>query len=147
MRIRVGAMILQDDRILSLTYHYPSGTVHALPGGNWETGETLASCLVRELAEELGLQIQVGDLRYLGEMTQPDQETPTLHIIFQAEILAGSPQLDPEHTTAASFTWLPLTQLDKALLYPAINEAILQDHAEDTPGARYLGSCNRTLWA
>lgn len=36
-----------------------------LPGGSLEPGETLGDCLVREMEEETGLDVEVGELLYL----------------------------------------------------------------------------------
>ncbi|MES2799002.1 MAG: NUDIX hydrolase [Bacteroidota bacterium] len=40
------------------------------PGGGLEFGESLTSCLQRELHEELGLEFEIGELFYVNEHVQ-----------------------------------------------------------------------------
>ncbi len=59
----VGAMIEQDGRYL-ITQRSPKGTLPLLwefPGGRVEPGETDAQALARELGEEMGIAVEVGD--------------------------------------------------------------------------------------
>ena len=59
----VGAMIEKDGRYL-ITQRSPSASLPLLwefPGGRVETGETDQAALARELREEMGIEVQVGD--------------------------------------------------------------------------------------
>jgi 8-oxo-dGTP diphosphatase len=59
----VGAMIEQDGRYL-ITQRSPKATLPLLwefPGGRVEPGETDQGALARELHEEMGIAVEVGD--------------------------------------------------------------------------------------
>jgi 8-oxo-dGTP diphosphatase len=59
----VGAMIEQDGRYL-ITQRSPKATLPLLwefPGGRVEPGETDQAALARELHEEMGISVEVGD--------------------------------------------------------------------------------------
>jgi 8-oxo-dGTP diphosphatase len=59
----VGAMIEQDGRYL-ITQRPPKATLPLLwefPGGRVEAGETDEAALARELSEEMGIAVTVGD--------------------------------------------------------------------------------------
>lgn len=59
----VGAMIEQDGRYL-ITQRPPTATLPLLwefPGGRVEPGETDQAALARELREEMGIAVEVGD--------------------------------------------------------------------------------------
>ena len=59
----VGAMIEKDGRYL-ITQRPPTATLPLLwefPGGRVEPGETDQAALARELREEMGIAVQVGD--------------------------------------------------------------------------------------
>ena len=144
MRVRACALIREEGKILTLVYHYPNGDVYAIPGGNLEQGETLASCLVREYREELGLEIEVGPLLYVGDMQANEFIKQTVHVVFEGRIISGKPALNPEHTSAADVCWLDI-QTDHAMLYPSINAALLEDDGK--PFGRYLGDCMARQWA
>jgi 8-oxo-dGTP diphosphatase len=53
----VGAIALAEDQLLMIRRgHGPAGGRWSIPGGRVEMGETLAEAVVRELAEETGLE-------------------------------------------------------------------------------------------
>jgi 8-oxo-dGTP diphosphatase len=61
----VGAVVLDDDRLLLIRRgHGPAAGHWSLPGGRVEFGETMVEALVREVQEETGLEVVVGD--YIG---------------------------------------------------------------------------------
>ena len=59
-----AALITMSGRLLITQRppHKKFGLLWEFPGGKQENGETLESCLRREIREELALEIQVGDL-------------------------------------------------------------------------------------
>lgn len=59
--VGVGAVIIQDGRVVLVKRRYePLAGQWSLPGGRLELGETLEAGLAREMAEETGLEIEVG---------------------------------------------------------------------------------------
>ncbi len=59
----VGAAIVRDGRLLACRRTRPPEAAGRweLPGGKVEPGESPASALVREITEELGVEVEVGD--------------------------------------------------------------------------------------
>lgn len=67
MKLLVLACAMLVDRDGRLLVVRKQGTsVFMMPGGKIESGEEPAEALVRELNEELGLQIAASDIEYLG---------------------------------------------------------------------------------
>ena len=59
--VGVGAVIVDDGHVLLVKRgREPLAGQWSLPGGAVEVGETLEECLVRELREETGLDVEVG---------------------------------------------------------------------------------------
>lgn len=127
MRIRPGAYIVRDHRVLTLKYTYSGGIIYALPGGNLEFGEELESALVRELEEELGIRCRPGEVLHVAEVMHRGENT--IHFIFKCGDFPGEPQLNPAETKAEEIAWLPLSELDRFTLYPNIGSALMRAEA------------------
>lgn len=148
MRVRGCAMIERKGKLLVLCYDYPGGRIYAIPGGCMEAGESLAATVAREYQEELGLEVEVGNLRFVGDMmAQKGNIKQTVHVVFEGRILSGEPILNKEETSAVECQWLDKANLDKIRLYPAISDALSQDLQTGKTGARYLGNCLTRKWA
>ncbi len=103
----VGAAVIARGRCLlaqrSLRMSHP--LTWEFPGGKVERGETQAEALQRELLEELGVRISVGDL--LCE----SQGSRIVLRVFQASLQEGSPKL-LEHQALGWFTAEALMRLN-----------------------------------
>ena len=66
-RIRIGAraVIIEDEAIFLNEFNH--GLYYNLPGGGWIPGESLRETVAREVKEESGLDIEVGELLFVGE--------------------------------------------------------------------------------
>ena len=61
--VGVGGVVVQDGQVLIVKRaHEPRKGEWSLPGGIVELGETLVEALKRELKEETGLDVDVGDV-------------------------------------------------------------------------------------
>lgn len=73
--VGVGAIILDGDRVLLVERgNEPLKGVWSIPGGALESGESLAEGVRREAREELGLEIEVGELVEVFERITRDAE-------------------------------------------------------------------------
>lgn len=64
-RVRATGILVQDDAVLLVKQVLREQSHWNLPGGGLEMGETLEHCLVREMHEETGLQVTIGELLYV----------------------------------------------------------------------------------
>lgn len=102
----VGAVIVSEHRILCAQRATgPLAGMWEFPGGKIETDETPAEALEREVTEELGCQISVGD-----QITTTSHEYDFAVITlttFYCHLIAGEPEL----TEHQAVRWLPPTEL------------------------------------
>jgi 8-oxo-dGTP diphosphatase len=103
----VAAVILQDGRYLltrrSIGAHL--GGLWEFPGGKMEIGESPAVALEREIREELGVVVEVGDLLLTGRHAYPDR---TVDLSFyQCRIVSGTPR----NLEASEMAWAEPAEL------------------------------------
>jgi 8-oxo-dGTP diphosphatase len=114
-RIVVAAAILLDGRVLGARRSAPAELAGSweLPGGKVEAGEQEVDALVRECREELGVEIAVGALIGMSEISPGF----VLRAYF-AEHLLGYPEPRQDHDEVRWFAadellsvqWLPADQ-------------------------------------
>lgn len=94
-RIAVRAVIVQDGHLL-LVNAWPDGVSDLLcaPGGGVEANASMPDNLVREVKEETGLQISVGDICLVNEFHDPERGFHQVEVFFRCDVLSG--QIDPD---------------------------------------------------
>ncbi len=90
-RLAARALILQDDRLL-LVNAYPGGRsdLWCAPGGGVEVGSSLHANLIREVHEETGLAIAVGEPALVNEFHDPTTGFHQVDLFFRCTITGGS---------------------------------------------------------
>jgi 8-oxo-dGTP diphosphatase len=88
---KVGLALVDGDRILLVRKR--GSRTYILPGGKPEAGEDDVKALVRELDEELGCQIDLDTLTYLGSFSDriADQDNGTVIVRLYSARLIGRP--------------------------------------------------------
>lgn len=124
MTVRPCILIVRDNKVLLMKYNYSGNDVYALPGGNPKSTETPEETLVRELKEELTLEVKVNRLLLAGEVIIPEKSRSTLHCVFLGKIISGTPRINPEHSTALECEWKDISQLDLINMYPNVGKYI-----------------------
>lgn len=143
MKIRPAVAIIEDEKILTMHYQYGGQDVYNLPGGNLEFGESLTIALTRELEEELGIKVEIGELMMVGEVHFSDPQKQTIHFIFEGKILDGTPILNSEHTSALAIRWLSINELSIFNLYPNITKS-LKGYLSGNLTDKYIGKLEQT---
>ena len=90
-RLAARALILQDDRLL-LVNAYPGGRsdLWCAPGGGVEAGASLPANLIREVHEETGLIVAVGDPALINEFHDPATGFHQVDIFFRCQVTGGA---------------------------------------------------------
>lgn len=109
------------------------GGLWEFPGGKIEPGETPAESLRREIQEELGCEITVGE--QVADVTYAYPELAIRLITYHARLMEGQPT-PREH---AELRWLPVTELDDLDWAPADVPTVQRLQQEEGAGHRSTG--------
>ena len=120
IELLVRAVIEDHGRFL-IAHTKGAGNVY-LPGGHVETGEGMKHALVRELAEELGVDVEVGE--YLGAVEHAWQVAGVHSHEINHCFVVTSPglraaQAPHSHEDHVEFTWLSPSEFEERNLQPA----------------------------
>ncbi len=128
--IEVAAGLVFREGKLLITQRYPEGHLGGLwefPGGKRETNETFEACLARELREELGIEVAVGQL--VESLTHAYPEKTVCLRFYCCRWLKHEPR--------------PLGCLD----FKWVTPEALAGHAFPAADARLLGKLGRSFHA
>jgi len=120
--IEVSAgLIFRSGKLLITQRHADAhlGGLWEFPGGKREPGETFEQCLIRELQEELGVEVTVGNL--LEELTHSYPERTVLLKFFTCHLKHGEPQ----PIGCAAVQWVSKNELTN-YSFPAADAKLLE---------------------
>lgn len=120
----VGAIAVEDDQILLIRRgRGPAQGTWSVPGGRVEGGETLAEAVVRELAEETGLEAMCDEL--VGWVERIGDSFHYVIFDFRVTVLDPGPLVAGDD--AAEAAWVPLVEVVDLRLADGLAE-FLHDH-------------------
>lgn len=126
-----GLLIADDGRVL--VSERAAGSALAgqweFPGGKLEAGEAPTVGLRRELAEELGVEVEVGPIWDVLHHAYPDFDL--LMLVYACWLTPTSPP--PRAIEVAAFAWCAPAELDRYPILPADAPLVARLQAEGPP--------------
>jgi 8-oxo-dGTP diphosphatase len=120
-RIVVAAAVVERDAAYLVTRRLKGTHLEGMwefPGGKCEAGETHSGCLTREIQEELGCEVRVGD-ELLSVSHEYVERTVELHF-FSCEL-----QGEPRPLLGQDIKWVPRGEL-RSLQFPAADAELIE---------------------
>ena len=148
VRNSIKAMIIREGEILLTVNDDGEKILYLLPGGGQEPGETMEQALKRECLEEIGVNVEIGEMLWVREFLGSRYEWEAFHSLHQVEFMfACSLEEDARphvgtggDTWQTGVEWVSLDRLDDVVFYPETLKPLLTEYAEKRQGGRvYLG--------
>jgi 8-oxo-dGTP diphosphatase len=116
--VGVGAILVDPAGRLFLSKRGPHARnekgLWEFPGGSVEFGEKLADALKREMREEFGIEIEVGELLDVVDHILPAEGQHWISPTYICRILSGTPQIrEPEK--CSEIGWFQLDEIPQGL--------------------------------
>jgi len=105
-RVGVGALIVDDQGrvLLGKRRREPEAGCWGILGGKVDFGERVAETCAREVLEEAGVEIEVGELICLVDQIDIEAGTHWVSPVFRGRIVAGEP-VNREPEALAAIGW------------------------------------------
>lgn len=136
MRIRAGGILIEDNKLALIERHRGTRHYFSFPGGGVDKGESFEQAAIREMEEELGLQVKV--VRKIADVTFNGK----MQYYFLVEKLGGEfgtgsgeeyGGYDPAYGTYEPL-WLPIVDLPKHnVLPPQLAKLVFRSLTEGWP--------------
>lgn len=123
----VKAIIIKDNKLLTVSVDYGRGRYSKLPGGGHEWGETMQGAIIRECKEELNLDVKPLRLvlarDYIAKNHNQPYDLDCFHLselMFECEVRDFSTLgngCEPD-SNEQKIKWIDLNSLDDSDFYP-----------------------------
>jgi 8-oxo-dGTP diphosphatase len=149
IRNAVRALIIRDNRVLLIRKEYEDGSQKfALPGGGQDTGETLATALIRECKEEVGADISNILLLHVVDWFKPRDSLPPstrqhVEFLFACDVDESYIPQNGVHPDKhqVEVIWVKMDSLENMPCHPSSMLALLSD-AKYKKSVIYLKAIN-----
>ncbi|MBU7317151.1 NUDIX hydrolase [Paenibacillus oleatilyticus] len=135
--LRVAGVLIKENKVL--LHKTKKGNAWVLPGGRGEINEETGKTVIREFAEELGLNVKVARLLWIvenfnayGEKNLHEHGIYYLVNSEEAEITIRTEEfIGLEKEIGIVYKWIELQELHNMKIYPGALKQLLQNISED----------------
>lgn len=113
--VGVGALILNDQGQILMALRGPAARNERgkweIPGGSVDWGETFEQAIIREVQEEIGVQIEVVELLTVSDHLLPDEGEHWVSPTYICRIVSGEPCIQ-EPEKCSELGWFTLEEAE-----------------------------------
>ncbi len=116
------ALIIKEDKVLLVK---GAGDVRwDIPGGRIHVGEKPAQALVREVKEELGIDIRACGAFFTDLVPTGKSDEERYFIFFRTEMVDKNQTVVPDTTEVSEILWMPKEKIESTPMYEVCRDAL-----------------------
>jgi ADP-ribose pyrophosphatase YjhB (NUDIX family) len=140
IRNSAKALIIKDGKMLAIKIKDENEEWYIMPGGGQETEELLSNAVCREVAEELGVNVEAKELVFVIEGVHGER-FHRVDLVFLCEYI-GKKKNAVLHsdTNQVGYDWLEIKSLNHSPLYPSKLRRQIMNLYEGKEYKVYLGN-------
>ncbi len=145
IRVRVGVVIPQEDKILLVRHVKDERQYWLLPGGGIKFGETIEECAKREVKEETNMDIKIIRLLFVSESISKEYGRHLINLFLLGKIKSPNRELKvlSDHRVKEA-RFVPIEKLNELEIHPPVAPFISRAFKEKFQGpVLFLGN----LWS
>ena len=140
VRNAAKALIIKDGKMLAIKINDGKEEWYIMPGGGQDAEELLPEAVCREVAEEMGLQVEVKDLAFVIEGLHGEQ-FHRVDLVFLCEYIGKAENaVLQSDTNQVGYDWLDIETLNTTPLYPSKLRRQIMNLYERKAYKVYLGN-------
>ena len=148
-RTRVAAIIREKNKVLLVKHVHPLSGFEwwVPPGGGLEANDkNIYECAIRETWEETGYKIITGEILYLREFFDTENDTHNTEIFLKGKVEAGELTINniqgngPDEHFIKEVCWIDRDEVHQLTVYPEVikEDSFWEDFGQGK-AIRYLG--------
>jgi len=124
-RPRAFAAIIKNNHILMTKHIYPDKTFWTLPGGGLEEGESFEEAVIREVKEEVNLDVEVVDFLFTRQYSGGEERCYLVRFLEdQTPLLGYDPEFNLNEQTLTELKWFSIEEMKEDLHVSRVIEAM-----------------------
>ena len=140
IRNSAKALIIKNGKMAAIKISDGKEEWYIMPGGGQESEETLPEAVCREVAEELGIEVECKELLFVIEGVR-GENFHRVDLIFTCEYIGELPNAElHSDTNQVGIEWLDISVINTLPLYPSKLRRQIMNYYEGKPHKVYLGN-------
>ena len=123
-KIAQKAIIIKDGKVLLMRDPRAGRVIWEIPGGRMNINEVPQEALKREIFEELGVEIAVGDIVYMEQFLQGNEGKRAFMIAYKAELVDVTIEFNLDPAEVCEIAWVTREELPQYPLFPEFTRAL-----------------------
>jgi 8-oxo-dGTP diphosphatase len=140
IRNSAKALIIKDGKMLAIRIKDENKEWYIMPGGGQETEELLSKAVCREVAEELGMEVEAKELVFVIEGVH-GEKFHRVDLVFLCEYIGYIKNVVlHSDTNQVGYDWIEIKSLNHSSLYPSKLRRQIMNLYEGKEYKVYLGN-------